>query len=395
VISRKVAAAIGRLRGRRGGGSTVRRLAIVTPASFGDSGVYGGGERYSFELARALSTRVETRLVALGRTRSSEVIGALRVETYPPMDLHHAWRSLRSAIGIIRHLLSVDVIHCQTYSTPLSDTCILIAWLTGKKIFVTHHGGGGYVTLARIANLAGLCTGLLLVSEFSDRVFKPGRAPRRVIYGGVNTAHFRPSNRPKERRVVFIGRLLPHKGLDFLLEGIPADVPLVIVGRPYDPAYLARLRALATGKDVTFVTDADDRRVLEEYQRASVSVLPSVYDAATGEHTHVPELLGLVLLEAMACGTAVVCTDVGGMPEIVEDGVTGFVVPPNDALALSDRIDTILETPSLAETMGSAARERVLDRFTWECVATTCMRAYGGGPQAAQAQRETSAASLQ
>jgi glycosyltransferase involved in cell wall biosynthesis len=204
-----------------------------------------------------------------------------------------------------------------------------------------------------------------------------------VIYGGVDVSRFRPSGASKERRVLFVGRLLPHKGLDYLIEAVPAGIPLAIIGRPYDPAYLDRLRGLAEGKDVSFITDADDQRVVDEYSRASVSILPSVYDDVLGQHHHVPELLGLVLLEAMACGTAVICTDVGGMPEIVDNGVTGFIVPPNDPSALRERIMTILDTPGLAGSMGSAARERVLERFTWRAVAESCVTAYGLRPAAA------------
>jgi glycosyltransferase involved in cell wall biosynthesis len=364
-------------------GRSPLRVAVVTPMSFGDGGEFGGGERYSVELARALSEIVDTRLVAVGRERATESMGSLRVETYPRVVLRRGWRTSAAGAGVLRSLVGVDVIHCMTFSTVLSDTCILLARLTGKRVFLTHHGGGGYITLARVANVAALSHGLLQVSRFADCMYRPGPPRRTVIYGGVDVGRFRPSGASKERRVLFVGRLLPHKGLDYLIEAVPAGVPLAIIGRPYDPAYLDRLRGLAEGKDVSFITDADDQRVVDEYSRASVSILPSVYDDVLGHHHHVPELLGLVLLEAMACGTAVICTDVGGMPEIVDDGVTGFIVPPNDPGALRERIMTILDTPGLAGSMGSAARERVLERFTWRAVAESCVTAYGLPPAAA------------
>jgi glycosyltransferase involved in cell wall biosynthesis len=91
-----------------------------------------------------------------------------------------------------------------------------------------------------------------------------------------------------------------------------------------------------------------------------------------------PELLGLTLLESMACGTPVICTEVGSMPELVDDGVTGFVVPPNDPLALRDRIDYLRQNSDLAQQMGQAAREKVLNHFTWEAVAKHCLAIYSG-----------------
>jgi glycosyltransferase involved in cell wall biosynthesis len=90
-----------------------------------------------------------------------------------------------------------------------------------------------------------------------------------------------------------------------------------------------------------------------------------------------PELLGLVLLESMACGTPVICTNVGGMPEIVKDGVTGFVVPPNDPKALAARIAYLFDNPEVARAMGRKGRERVVEAFSWSKVAQRCLDAYG------------------
>jgi starch synthase len=95
-----------------------------------------------------------------------------------------------------------------------------------------------------------------------------------------------------------------------------------------------------------------------------------------GSETRVPELLGLALLEAMACGAPSVCTAVASLPEIVEDGVTGYVVPPNDPTALRAAIRCILDDPARAARMGEAARMRVLDKFTWPAVVRRCLDAY-------------------
>jgi glycosyltransferase involved in cell wall biosynthesis len=105
-------------------------------------------------------------------------------------------------------------------------------------------------------------------------------------------------------------------------------------------------------------------------------VLPSVYRDELGGNTRVPELLGQALLEAMACETPVVCTNVASMPEIVQDGVSGFVVPPNDPSALREKLMWLRDHPERARQMGAAGRQRVLERFTWDQVVSRCLRIY-------------------
>jgi starch synthase len=86
--------------------------------------------------------------------------------------------------------------------------------------------------------------------------------------------------------------------------------------------------------------------------------------------------LGLVVLEAMASGTPVIASRIGGLPEVIEDGRTGFLVPPGDVAALHDRLDQIVRDPGLGQRLGANARSAVLDRFTWAKVAERCLAAY-------------------
>jgi glycosyltransferase involved in cell wall biosynthesis len=99
----------------------------------------------------------------------------------------------------------------------------------------------------------------------------------------------------------------------------------------------------------------------------------------------VAELLGLAALESMACGTAAIVSRVAALPEIVEDGVTGFIVPPNDPAALRERLRALDADPDLAEAMGRRGREAVLARFTWDAAADRCLRAYRAGAAEAAA----------
>jgi glycosyltransferase involved in cell wall biosynthesis len=154
---------------------------------------------------------------------------------------------------------------------------------------------------------------------------------------------------------------------------MPAD----IIGPVCHERYLADLTALAEGKRVRFHHDCDDAALVEAYRRATCIVLPSVHDDMYGGHTDVPELLGQTLLEGMACGLPGVCTRVASLPEIVEDGVTGLVVPPGNPDALRAALQSLEDDPVRARRMGEAARADVASRFTWPSVVERCLSLYG------------------
>jgi glycosyltransferase involved in cell wall biosynthesis len=121
------------------------------------------------------------------------------------------------------------------------------------------------------------------------------------------------------------------------------------------------------------VSDVDLPRL---YREAAVLAMPSVERTCYGRAMRVSELLGLAALEAMASGTPVVASRVGGLVEIIEDGQTGFLVPPGDVQALHERLNQLLCDPKLARRLGANARELVLERYTWTRVADRCLEAY-------------------
>ena len=97
---------------------------------------------------------------------------------------------------------------------------------------------------------------------------------------------------------------------------------------------------------------------------------------ATGRAVAISELLGLSVLEAMASATPVVASRIGGIPEVVVDGETGFLVEPGDVEALQDRLATLLADRRLARRLGDSARSAVIERFTWKACAERCLAAY-------------------
>jgi glycosyltransferase involved in cell wall biosynthesis len=243
-------------------------------------------------------------------------------------------------------------------------------------VFVSDLGGGGWDVSAYVPTDAWF-HGHLHLSQYSRQVFgHAANARARVVGGGVDTARFSPDPAvARDGGALFVGRLLPHKGVGDLIDGVPAELPLTIVGPRPDGETRARLEGSARGKRVTFRYDLSDEALVHEYRRALCVVLPSVYRTPAGE-TRVPELLGQTLLEGMACGAAAVCTRVASMPEVVDDGATGFVVPPNDPAALGERLAWLAAHREAAAAMGAAGRARVLAHFTWDAVVSRCLAAY-------------------
>jgi glycosyltransferase involved in cell wall biosynthesis len=136
------------------------------------------------------------------------------------------------------------------------------------------------------------------------------------------------------------------------------------------------LRFLARDKQVEFLGTAADDQLPGLYRSAEVLALPSVERTCYGREIRVSELLGLVVLEAMASGTPVVASRIGGLPEVIDDGETGFLVPPGDVGALRERLEQILRDRELGQRLGANARAAVLERFTWDKVAERCINAY-------------------
>ena len=354
------------------------RVVHVVPALFGrDGGIVGGAERYALELARHMAERTPTTLVSFGDEGRSETIGALKVEVIGNPWYVRGQRANPASPALFSWLRKADVVHCHQQHVVSSSLAALYCQMSRKRVVVSDLGGGGwdfssYVSTDRWYHKH------LHISEYSRRVLgQSGTASASVILGGVDTLRFSPDDSvERDGTVVFVGRLLPHKGVNDLLNAAPVDMPLELIGSPYDARFLKDLHALAAGKRVIFRHECADSDMVNAYRRARCVVLPSVYRDLYGEQSVVPELLGQTLLEGMACGTPAICTNVGGMPEIVVDGVTGFVVPPNSPETLREKLVWLQDNPEQARGMGKAARRHVLDKFTWPVVVQRCLDAY-------------------
>jgi glycosyltransferase involved in cell wall biosynthesis len=354
------------------------RVLHLVPALFGPAGVVGGAERYAFELARHMADREPTRLVTFGSDAGTQRVGNLEIRILAGAWHVRGQKTNPLSASIVPEVLGADVVHCHQQHVLMSSVAAALCRMTGRRVFATELGGGGWDVSAYVSTDRWF-DGHLHISEFSRHVYgHDGQPWARVIMGGVDTERFSPS--PDTRRgctPLFVGRLLPHKGLAELIDTLPPGLPLDIVGPRSDEAFAVTLETRAKGKPVTFHHDLTDAALVDAYRRASCVVLPSVYRAEDGSETKVPELLGQTLLEGMSCGTPVICTRVASMPEVVDDGVTGFIVEPGDRWRLADRLGLFARHPEQADVMGAAGRRRVLERFQWPQVVQRCLEAYG------------------
>lgn len=373
---------LARVRRKPRSAGEVRTVVHLSPSLFGADGITGGGERAAYELAQSIATHLPTTLVSFGNARRSWREGDLAMEIYPSAGDLGGQTFDPLCLRFLEQLRKADVIHCNQYRVAVSQLAILAGAAMGKRTYVTDRGGVGLHFDPHLAVQSRL-TALLPISSFSLSQLPVG-VPTHVILGGATEfflrggAHRAQDSPSTGRRVLYVGRVMRHKGIDVLIEGLPQGIGLDVVGRVYDEQYADLLHRLAVGRDVRFVHDATDDWLLDAYRGALVTVLPSVYRDAFGGNWRMPELLGNVLLESMSCATPVICTDVGGMPEVVDHTVTGFVVAPNDPLALRARIEEFARDPRLRDDMGRRARERVLERFTWARVAERTLAAYRG-----------------
>lgn len=354
------------------------RVLHIVPALFGTQGVLGGAERYAVELARHMADYVPTRLLTFGNESRCENFGGLTVRVVANPWYVRGQHSNPVSTAIFSEATRADIVHCHQQHIVASSLAAAFANISGRKIFVTDLGGGGWDVSAYI-NTDRWFHGHLHISEYSRNV--SGQKNQRwshVVLGGVDASKFSPDpNVECDGSIVFVGRLLPHKGINYLIEAVPPGMPVKIIGQAMHEQYFCELQALAKGKRVSFHHDFTDSDIVHAYRSALCIVLPSVYRNVYGEHTSVPELLGQTLLEGMACGVPAICTNVASMPEVVEQGRSGFIVPPNDSASLREKLAWLDTHRDEAKAMGLNARARVVEKFTWPHVVERCLKIYG------------------
>ena len=190
-----------------------------------------------------------------------------------------------------------------------------------------------------------------------EKIRKFSKGSIHVIPVGINESFFDLPNNEQRNRLLFVGGVEPRKGLIHLLravkilKNINPDIEVHIIGRVRKQKYYAELKEYVKinnlGKTVQFLGFLSDEEIKKEYSECSIFVLPSQEESQ-----------GLVLVEAMAAGKPVVASNIGGIPHVVDDNETGFLVGYGDSERFAERITLLLENEKLRERMGKNGKER-------------------------------------
>ena len=377
--------------------------------------IYGGAGVHATELVRALRAEgTEVQVRAFGAPRDEPDTTSYAVPT-ELASANGAIQTLGTDLEIVSDVAGADVVHSHTWYANFAGH--LASLLHGIPHVVTAHSleplrpwkaeqlGGGYAVSSFIEKTAyeGAAAVVAVSEGMRQDILRsyPSLDPAkvRVIYNGIDTEAWHPvsddaflasvgidASRPS---VVFVGRITRQKGLPYLLraaEQLPPDVQLVLcAGAPDPPQILAEVEELVRGLQSTREGVVWIDRLLPRHElcailtAATTFVCPSVY-----------EPLGIVNLEAMACGAAVVGTATGGIPEVVVDGVTGRLVPieqvqdgtgtPVDPERFVDDLARVLTEvvtdAARAAEYGEAGRRRAIDDFSWAAIAQTTAALY-------------------
>ncbi|WAZ25545.1 glycogen synthase [Streptomyces cinnabarinus] len=363
--------------------------------------VYGGAGVHVEFLARELRSLVDLEVHCWGEGRAE---GVLRHRPWTALDTaNDALRTFSVDLAMAAALEGSEVVHTHTWYANLGGH--LAKLLYGVPHVMTAHSleplrpwkaeqlGGGYALSSWAERTAIEAADAVIAVSGAMRedilACYPGLDPARVrvVHNGIDTGLYRPDHgtdvldrvgldrsRPY---VLFVGRITRQKGVPHLLRAVrdidPAAQVVLCAGAPDTPEIdrefrelyeeLSRVRA-----GVHWIPQMLPRpEVIQLLTHAAVFVCPSVY-----------EPLGIVNLEAMACGTPVVASHVGGIPEVVEDGKTGLLVPVDDDFegSLARALDSVLGDPEGARSMGEAGRERAVGEFGWDAVARRTARLY-------------------
>ncbi len=376
--------------------------------------IYGGAGVHVAELVRALRVNTEVQVRCFGAPRDEADVTAYAV----PAELVQA-NSVLSTLGVdlqmAQDTAGATLVHSHTWYA--NEAGRLSQQLHGIPHVVTAHSleplrpwkaeqlGGGYRISSEIEKNAFESADAVIAVSAGMRAdilrSYPDIDPSRVhvVHNGIDCDAWKPTHdatvldrwgidasRPA---VVFVGRITRQKGLPYLLQAVatlPTNVQIILcAGAPDTPEIMLEVQTAVAAlqqdrEGVIWIEEHLPKHDLCAVLTAStVFVCPSVY-----------EPLGIVNLEAMACGLPVVGTATGGIPEVVDDGTTGWLVPINQvqdgtgtpvdpAKFVGDLSSTLLHALSdetRAATMGQAARQRAITHFSWESIAAATLAVY-------------------
>ncbi|GAA2665554.1 glycogen synthase [Streptomyces vastus] len=366
--------------------------------------VYGGAGVHVEFLAQELRPLTDLDVHCWGEGAAG---GVVRHRPWPTLDgANDALRTFSVDLSMTAALEGRELVHSHTWYANLAGH--LAKMLYGIPHVMTAHSleplrpwkaeqlGGGYALSSWAERTAIEAADAVIAVSGAMREDILGCYPAldpakvRIVHNGIDTALYQPdhgtdvlervgldTSRPY---VLFVGRITRQKGVPQLLRAVrdidPAAQVVLCAGAPDTPEIDREFRDLfeelsRVRQGVFWIPQMLPRpEVIQLLTHAAVFVCPSVY-----------EPLGIVNLEAMACGTAVVASRVGGIPEVVEDGETGLLVSVDEsaeehAAQLARALDALLADSETARRMGEAGRERAVREFGWDAVARRTVQLY-------------------
>ena len=346
------------------------KLLLVTPYFPPHA---GGLENYAFNIAQGLMQAYGYEVVVITSNPHDK---RQIIEKYCGMKVYHLpamFRIANTPVNPLWYLTIKKIIRAEkpdiiNSHQPVPFIGDLTALLTRNIPFVlTYHAGTMrknkflldsiiflYETLI-LPHTARKATKVICASNFvRNTILRKYAFKSTVIHPGVDISLFKPNPAIKKENnlISFICNnksMHKMKGLYYLLDALKAfpEIKLCIVGEKGD----------FTDKRIISVGIKRGEDLVEEIQKASLVVLPSL--------AHM-ESFGMVLIEAMACQTPVIGTNIGGIPEVISEGIDGFIIPAQDSNALALAISKILADKELATRMGCSGEAKVREKFTWD-----------------------------
>ena len=375
--------------------STTGKLRVALLTREYPPEVYGGAGVHVTYLARELAPLVDLTVHCQGADRPDAVAHRpwdLLADANQALQVISTDLSMAAAVG--PGMNSAQLLHSHTWYANLAGH--LAAMLYDIPHVMTMHSlealrpwkaeqlGGGYTVSSWCERVAAASAAAVVAVSDGMRADIMAAYPEipaeriRVIRNGIDTTEYRPDPNTDvlERYgvdlarpyVIFVGRITRQKGVPVLLRAASGLIPeaqlVLLAGAADTQEQLAEVTELvdglrATRSGVFWIPEMLPKHdVIQLLTHATVFAIPSIY-----------EPLGIVNLEAMACGTAVVGSRTGGIPEVVADGETGLLVPAGEPEPLAAALNTLLSDPDRAAAMGQAGRKRAVAEFGWPAIA--------------------------
>jgi glycosyltransferase involved in cell wall biosynthesis len=310
-----------------------------------------------FSVMSAFSFRAYNTLMELAKEHRFDLIHDVQVLGYGTLLIKAKGYPV---VANIHHPLQLDRQNRIRQSSSFSEA---LRWARFYPFFMQE------IVSRRVDRIV---TGSASSAEKVRRAFRLPEDHVSVVYDGVDTDFFRPLETPREPdRLLYVGNSDDeNKGARYLLQAVALlkgrrNVRLTVVDRETAYVVPSVARELGIEDRVTLTGRVEKDELLSLYNSAQVFVSPSLYEG-----------FGLPAAEAMACGAPLLATTAGAFPEVVEDGVSGLLVPPGDAQALADAIERLLDDSVLRAQLGQEARKRIVERFSWRQTGVRTLELY-------------------